>query len=229
MHEIQREQYPCINSIVAPLSDAALNWQDAYIEYTSHYPIARFRVEEAMSNYAFKKVIDVSWMYALSASLCTKLHAAQDALRHPDARKLDIKAFINRPIPRMLRYNLLLSSILAVTPEGHSDQQDIPLVSELISALGRSMDHCTATAERKVELWRYKRNLRWRIGEEVVSVLSHHFLRAFANVVCEKDLDLLDETRTLVHTGRLLRQPEGGMEWNSWSELFVLLFDNYRQ
>ncbi|KAF8329377.1 Dbl-like domain-containing protein [Cantharellus anzutake] len=189
MHEIQREQYPCINSIIAPLYDASLNWQDAYIEYTSHYPIARFRVEEAMSNYAFKKVVD-------------------DALKHPEARKLDVKFFINRPIPRMLRYNLLLSSILSATPEGHPDQQDIPQVSELISALGKSMDHCVATAERKVELWRYKRNLRWKIGEEV-------------------DLDLLDETRTLVHTGRLLRQPEGGMEWNSWSELFVLLFDNY--
>ncbi len=60
MHEIQREQYPCINSIVAPLSDTALNWQDAYIEYTSHYPIARFRVEEVMNNYAFKKVVNVS-------------------------------------------------------------------------------------------------------------------------------------------------------------------------
>lgn len=96
-------------------------------------------------------------------------------MRHPEARKLDIKAFINRPIPRMLRYNLLLSSILAVTPEGHSDQQDIPLVSELIGALGRSMDHCTATAERKVELWRYQRNLRWKAGEEVVSVLFRRF------------------------------------------------------
>ena len=40
-------------------------------------------------------------------------------------------------------------------------------------------------------------------------------------------MDLLDETRTLVHTGRLLRQPETGFEWNGWSELFVLLFDNY--
>ncbi len=60
IHEIQQEQYPCINSIVAPLSDAALNWKDAYIEYTSHYPIVRFRVEEAMNNYAFKKVVNIS-------------------------------------------------------------------------------------------------------------------------------------------------------------------------
>lgn len=41
-------------------------------------------------------------------------------------------------------------------------------------------------------------------------------------------MDLLDETRTLVHTGKLLRQPDGSLEWSGWTELFVLLFDNYR-
>jgi hypothetical protein len=38
-----------------------------------------------------------------------------------------------------------------------------------------------------------------------------------------QDMDLLDEQRSLIHTGRLLR-PENG---NSWTELFVILFDNY--
>lgn len=44
-----------------------------------------------------------------------------------------------------------------------------------------------------------------------------------------KDMDLLNENRSLVHSGKLLRQPESGLEWNGWSELFVLLFDNYGQ
>ena len=42
-------------------------------------------------------------------------------------------------------------------------------------------------------------------------------------------MDLLDENRSLIHTGKLLRQPETGFEWNGWGELFVLLFDNYRK
>jgi hypothetical protein len=42
-------------------------------------------------------------------------------------------------------------------------------------------------------------------------------------------MDLLDENRSLIHTGKLLRQPDTGFEWNGWSELFVLLFDNYRE
>ena len=42
-------------------------------------------------------------------------------------------------------------------------------------------------------------------------------------------MDLLDEHRSLIHTGKLLRQPDTGFEWNGWTELFVLLFDNYRE
>lgn len=40
-------------------------------------------------------------------------------------------------------------------------------------------------------------------------------------------MDLLDQSRSLVYSGKLLRQPDSGLEWNGWSELFVLLFDNY--
>ena len=41
-------------------------------------------------------------------------------------------------------------------------------------------------------------------------------------------MDLLDKNRSLVHQGKLLRQPDSGLEWNGWTELIVLLFDNYR-
>jgi hypothetical protein len=42
-------------------------------------------------------------------------------------------------------------------------------------------------------------------------------------------MDLLDDNRSLIHTGKFLRQPETGFEWSGWSEYFVLLFDNYRK
>jgi hypothetical protein len=42
-------------------------------------------------------------------------------------------------------------------------------------------------------------------------------------------MDLLNENRSLIHAGKLLRQPDTGFEWNGWTELFVLLFDNYRK
>ena len=40
-------------------------------------------------------------------------------------------------------------------------------------------------------------------------------------------MDLLADNRSLIYTGKLLRQPDNGFEWSGWSELFVLLFDNY--
>jgi len=42
-------------------------------------------------------------------------------------------------------------------------------------------------------------------------------------------MDLLNPQRSLVYYGKVLRQPESGLEWSGWSELFVLLFDNYRK
>ncbi len=38
-------------------------------------------------------------------------------------------------------------------------------------------------------------------------------------------MDLLNEQRSLVHSGKLLRQPEGSL--TTWMEVYVLLFDNY--
>lgn len=43
-------------------------------------------------------------------------------------------------------------------------------------------------------------------------------------------MDLLNENRSLIHTGKLLRQPDNGFDITSgWTELYVLLFDNYRE
>ncbi len=52
----------------------------------------------------------------------------------------------------------------------------------------------------------------------------HFFIVVF---VPSQDMDLLAENRSLIHAGKLLRQPDTGFEWSGWSELFVLLFDNY--
>lgn len=189
-HEIQREEHPCIRSITAAIYDAVLNFREAYMEYIPNYPIAAYRIDEEMANNpAFKTFVEQ----------CTRL---------PDARKLDMKAFINRPIPRLLRYELLLKGILEETPEGHEDREAIPQVLELIKALGKETEPGVVSAKQKVEVWRYNSNLIFKPGEAI-------------------DMDLLNENRSLIHSGRLLRQPDSGFEWSGWTELYVLLFDNY--
>ncbi|KAJ7777436.1 Dbl-like domain-containing protein [Mycena metata] len=187
LHEIQREQHPRIRSITEPVLDAALNFREAYLDYIPNYPIAAYRIDDEMANnHAFKAFVEIS-------------------IRHPDAHRLDMKNFINRPIPRLLRYELLLKGILDETPVDHSDRYSIPQLLEIIKALGKESEPGVGSAKQKVELWRYNSNIVFKPGEWI-------------------DMDLLDENRSLIYAGKLLRQPESGRTWN---ELYVLLFDNY--
>ena len=93
----------------------------------------------------------------------------QNAIRHPDAHRLDMKSFINRPIPRLLRYELLLKNILSETPSYHEDRVAIPPVIELIKALGKETEPGVASSKQKVELWRFNSNLVFKPGEYLVS------------------------------------------------------------
>jgi hypothetical protein len=80
-----------------------------------------------------------------------------------------MKNFINRPIPRLLRYELLLKGILDETPPGHEDREAIPHVLDVIKALGKETEPGVVSAKQKVELWRYNSNLVFKAGEAVVS------------------------------------------------------------
>jgi len=82
-----------------------------------------------------------------------------------------MKAFINRPIPRLLRYELLLKEILSQTPIHHDDRDAIPEVIELISSLARETGPGVESAKQKVELWRYNSNLVFKAGDIVVCIV----------------------------------------------------------
>lgn len=153
--------------------------------------------------------------------------ATQQCVRHPDARKLDMKNFINRPIPRLLRYELLLKGIAEASIAGHEDIDTIPHIIDVIKALGKETEPGVTSAKQKVELWRYNSNLVFKPGESIVCVMIFS-VNQDVHVVSQ-DMDLLNQNRSLIHSGKLLRQPDSGLEWNGWSELFVLLFDNYSE
>jgi hypothetical protein len=96
---------------------------------------------------------------------------AQQCVRHPDARKLDMKNFINRPIPRLLRYELLLKGIAEATTTDHEDIDTIPHIIEVIKALGKETEPGVTSAKQKVELWRYNSNLVFKPGESIVRMM----------------------------------------------------------
>lgn len=182
------------------------------MEYIPNYPIAAYLIDSQMRlNPMFKDFV-------------------QKCTRHPDAHRLDMKNFINRPIPRLLRYELLLKGIMDETPAGpvngnagssrqgasssrggnvaeHEDRTAIPQVLDVIRRLGKDTEPGVVSAKSKVELWRYNEGLVFKQGEWI-------------------DMDLLDSSRSLIHSGKLLRQTDG-LEWSGWTELYVLLFDNY--
>lgn len=80
-----------------------------------------------------------------------------------------MKNFIYRPIPRLLRYDLLLKAILDDTPPGHEDRDAIPEVLEIIKSIGKDTEPGVQSAKQKVQLWCYHANLVFKSGESVVS------------------------------------------------------------
>ncbi|KAG6813809.1 hypothetical protein H0H93_013259 [Arthromyces matolae] len=59
--------------------------------------------------------------------------------------------------------------------------------------------------------------------------VEHYHSRLVLIASESMDLDLLNPNRSVIHSGKLLRKSESVFEWSSgWSELFVLLFDNYQ-
>jgi hypothetical protein len=80
-----------------------------------------------------------------------------------------MKSFISRPIPRLLRYELLLKNIFTKTPFYHEDRSAIPPVFELIKVLGKETEPGVASAKQKVELWKLNSNLVFKPGKYVVS------------------------------------------------------------
>jgi hypothetical protein len=178
LHARQLEQHPRFGMISDLLFDAALNWQEAYMEYVTHYPIAKAKVHEEEARNpkfaAFLKVCPQKSYPAEGERRLTKL--LQECLKDPSSNRQDIYHFINRPIPRLLRYNLLLADILKslkeTGQEHHPDIETIPQVIELISDLGKATQKGVAVNESKVELWTYQHSLDGsRYGPRIVSAM----------------------------------------------------------
>ena len=96
------------------------------------------------------------------------LKVSKQHVRHVDAHSLHMKSFINRPIPRLLRYELLLRAILDASPPDHGDRDEIPKALDYIKALGRETEPGVQNAKNKVEVWRYNTLLVFKQGETVV-------------------------------------------------------------
>ena len=120
--------------------------------------------------------------------------------------------------------------MLRETPAGHEDLEMLPVVSEAIKRLVDETEPGVILAKQKVDIWRYNANLVFKVSEYFVRLFFSLSVRtAQFNANPRQDMDLLNENRSLIHTGKLLLQPETGAQRGDWIELFVMLFDNYRR
>lgn len=64
--------------------------------------------------------------------------------------------FINRPIPRLLRYDLLLKEIHKMTAKEGLDTDEVQQVLDELHASAATVDKAVEDAQRKIELWNLK-------------------------------------------------------------------------
>lgn len=101
---------------------------------------------------------------------------SQECVRLPQARRLDLKAFLSRPVLRLLRYSLLFSSILRETPGRHEDQILIPKAIEVLKEISAACEGPVAEAQQMVKEWSSKPLILPETGKLAVSQvkLSRH-------------------------------------------------------
>jgi hypothetical protein len=140
----------------------------------------------------------------------------------PRFRKRDFKTLLSRPITRLPRLKLILERVQNLTFEGHPDLETIPIVLTVLQDFIKSSEPGIAAAEDKVKFGALHKSLVNLQGEITVRLGLSRQCQAHNPL---QDLDLQDESRTLVHSGPLARQKSD--TWRSWSDVFGALLDNY--
>ncbi|KAG5645930.1 hypothetical protein DXG03_004719 [Asterophora parasitica] len=136
----------------------------------------------------------------------------QSVATDPRIRKRDLITFLSRPVTRLPRLNLVLEQILKLTDKEneHPDLETLPIVLGILGDFIKSTQPGIAAAESKVKFWALCESLVFQKGEII-------------------DMDLYEESRSLVYSGALARQTsESG--WSGHANVMDLsgsLLDNY--
>ncbi|TCD69644.1 hypothetical protein EIP91_006871 [Steccherinum ochraceum] len=179
MHDIQYSQWPLIQSITEPILFMIRKAEEVYVAYISNYPIAKDFVDrELKTNHRFQRFIEEQ----------TRI-----------GQRLDITSFLNRPIPRLTRYEFFLNNIQKETPPERADQL-IPQVSYAVQYLTERTNSGMMLSTSRVKAW--------SVGRALIPDTGKSWFW---------DLDSKD--RLLIHEGRMV--PE-----SSPNEWHVFLFDH---
>ncbi|KAG6901795.1 hypothetical protein C0995_007821 [Termitomyces sp. Mi166 len=129
----------------------------------------------------------------------------------PRIRKRDLITFISRPVTRLPRLNLVLEKILKLTDKEyeHPDLETLPIILNILGDFIKSTQPGIEAAESKVKYWALCESLLYQKGEII-------------------DMDLYDDSRTLVYSGPLTRLGRSESGWSAqMMELTGSLLDHY--
>ncbi|KAF9025814.1 hypothetical protein BDZ89DRAFT_1068060 [Hymenopellis radicata] len=131
----------------------------------------------------------------------------QSVSSDPRIRKRDLITFLSRPVTRLPRLNLLLEQILKLTDKEteHPDLESLPVSLDILKSCIKSTQPGIEAAEAKVKFWALCEGLVYQKGEIL-------------------DMDLYDDSRTLIYAGPVARRIRSSSTWN---DLTLALLDNF--
>ncbi|KIM84853.1 hypothetical protein PILCRDRAFT_817654 [Piloderma croceum F 1598] len=132
----------------------------------------------------------------------------QKCSQDPRIRKRDLITFLSRPVTRLPRLSLVLEHINKLTDAEHPDSETLPLILTILSDFIKSTQPGIAAAEDKVKFWNLCESLVYQKGEII-------------------DMNVYEESRTLVYSGSLTRRQRSETDWHGWNDYFVALLDNF--
>ncbi|KAG6909050.1 hypothetical protein DXG01_002202 [Tephrocybe rancida] len=200
----QREQHPLVQSVADIILDGVLltDFRSAYETYIKHYPLSEsFHRTELKRNPAYQQFM-------------------QSVSNDPRIRKRDLITFISRPVTRLPRLNLVLEHILKLTDKqyGHPDLETLPIILGILGDFIKSTQPGIEAAESKVKFWALCEGLLYQKGE----IILRRFLCLW------KDMDLYDDSRSLVYSGPLTRSGRSDSGWSAQNmDLTGSLLDHY--
>ncbi|KAK7062516.1 Rho guanine nucleotide exchange factor [Paramarasmius palmivorus] len=148
LHHLQREDYPAIRSIVAPMERMIADLYYAYLRYLPNLVLAEYTtVTEKETN----------------AELRRFFKGRTDLFIH----------LLNLPKMRVADYETLLHKILSATPSGHDDLTAIPRVLQSLKNLAFDMEPSIRTGHQQVEARRLITQIIFKPNEYVDLDLRH--------------------------------------------------------
>lgn len=224
----QREQHPVLQTVADVILDRECQlfidgkmlmtssketirteFRSAYETYIKHYPLAEsHHRKELKRNRAYEQFL-------------------QTISNDSRVRKRDLITFLSRPVTRLPRLSLLLEEALKSTEKDfeHPDLETLPLILGILNNCIKSTQPGIEAAESKVKFWSLCESLVYQKGEIIVSCFE-----SCTSGFCltnPKDMDLYDQSRTLVHSSPVARRVRSETRFHEWDDLVASLLDNY--